>query len=226
MFCDLVEYLDTKALRGAVKEFLIQSLLACEANDADLMLELASAARRVAVECRDVMGEAAALVHLGAASLSVGQVPGAGRAFDWARRIFHRDPGWRQRFNESVALLGLGRVYQLSDPPQPIKAVAVFQQAWELLQGVRENYWTAADDQKVREIDDLVREIESRIAAHMPRVYVEAGTPSSEPRLAMPATDEPLDDDSSLFTQAQDASWTEEFRRNAPGDIESVDLES
>ncbi len=226
MFCDLIECLDTKALRGAVKEFLTQSRMACEAGDVSLMSDLAGSARRVAVECSDTMGEAAALVHLGAAWLAAGRPQRAGRAFDWARRIFHRDPGWRQRFNEGVASFGLGWVYQLSDPPHPIKAIAHFQQAKELLQGVRENYWTAADDQKVREIDGLVREIESRIAAHMPRVYVDAEALSSGPLLNPSVSDEPSDDDLALFAQDKDAAWTGEFRRDAPGDIESVDLES
>jgi tetratricopeptide (TPR) repeat protein len=210
-------------MQGAVRVFLEQALRACGAGDVDLMIKLATSARWISVECNDTMGEAAALIHLGVAFLSLERMDDAQRAFGWASRTLHRSPEWRQRFNEGIALFGLGLALQSSSPPRRLKAIAQFQQALELLESVRENYWSSANDQKVLELDHLANKARAYIFDQVPLVYVDVAVTVSLDDLA---TDTLLEDAPPIFRQDKDAAWTEEFRRDAPGDIESVDLES
>lgn len=215
MDCDLWDRLDIKTLGGAVKEYLEQSSRACDAGKADEMLDLARSARLVALECRDTLGEATALVLVGLAYFQMSRFDQARRSFAWAQRIFHRDPSWRSRLNEGLALYELGRVYALEN--SHVSAVASFQKARELLEGIRDKYWTAADDDKVALIDGLLEELKGRVSAQISPRYEEIE--AADATVALPEPD-PTGDELPLSTQDKDAAWNERFDRDTLGSVQ------
>lgn len=210
----LTKWLDLSPLKGAVKSFLDQSSKACEAGDLAQMLDLAQSAHRLSIERHDNVGEAVALVFMGLAYLQASRFDQAHQALMWARRIFQRDPRWRSRLNEGIALYGLGLTCQLQSADASVEAIAYFENALELLHEVREKYWIAAEDDRVQAIVDMTHSLEGRVDAQLPRRYVE-GNPL--PTL----TDKSASEESGLIAADPEAAGNEEFER---GELGGVDI--
>jgi hypothetical protein len=168
----LVQILDTNGVSLAVQVFLQQSSLAYQAGCDEKMLRLATSARQIATECDDAMGEAAAWFHLGLAHGLGRDYQTAGRAFERASRIFHRMPSWRQRWNEALALIGLGLVCKMEHPDKTVKAVTSFQKALDLLEGMHFNLAEGGDVRQVQLLDAICADVRKCIVSEAKQVVV------------------------------------------------------
>lgn len=182
MICDLLKMLEAASLREAVAELLAESLSACEVGDAAKMLDLAQTARRVALECLDTVGEAVALVHVGAAQANLRKIDRAIDAFDQARRIFHRHPTLPQRKNEGIALFFSGLAYLQQRPSARTQAIASYQKALDILEQLLTDLRMAGDDTMIQNVLYLSEELHDRMASEIPRVFVDAEVHEVRPR--------------------------------------------
>ncbi len=180
----LVKRLDIALLQRAVQESLKQSLLAFEARDTDLMVELASTAGQIARGCRDHLGQATASIHLGMAHAHKNQFDKAISACEQAKRIFHRDPARRQRHGEGMAAYGLGLIFQHhstwlhSNRAKAIghlraRAIGHYQESFSLLEQAMQHYAGIGDKKHFLDLKEIRQDIRHRIASQIPIVYVD-----------------------------------------------------
>jgi hypothetical protein len=175
MICELLSRLETRQIRQAVEEILLQSAFACEAGNGSEMLKLAQMARRVSIACGDDIGEAVSLTHVGVAQAQLGAFVEATRAFQKAQRIFHRVAALEQRHNEGLALFGQALVHAMRRPRNRVLAIASYQNAVDLFEELYSAYETAGDNKRCREIYDLVADLRVRMLSEIPKIYIDAG---------------------------------------------------
>lgn len=132
----LLTRLNTDSLSGASREYLDRSCLACRMNDEQSMLELAQFCLSVTLECKNQVGQAAAMTHLGIAYALQKQFDEAIQNCLEAKRIYHRSPD--QRYNEGTVAFGLGLIYQQCGPSS--KAISYYEEAIGLLRQVRNDH--------------------------------------------------------------------------------------
>jgi len=164
---DLLELSIKDLPHRAVRGFLEQSLLSYERRDWDRMSELAREAQLCARSQDDRLGEAAALIQQGMAFAQTEKLDEAQDALERAKRIYHRDPGWRHRLGEGLATLALGLV-----EPLRFEALNYHQEALNLLSRLEERYAAEGDigkQEKIRRIDRLLRQ---KISGQTPIVKV------------------------------------------------------
>lgn len=181
---DFLKWLDVESLQGAVQESLSQSLLACEAGDIKLMLEMAQTARHIAWEYRDQAAQATALLHLGMAHARTSQYDQAISACEQARRLYHRNPAQQQRHGEGMAVYGLGLIFKhssiwlYSDQTKAIgdlqaRAAGYYQQALVLLKQAMRHYAAVGNEKQFLALQEVCQDIQLEIAQQAPIVYVD-----------------------------------------------------
>ena len=170
----LLETIDIRDVPLAVRGFLLQALDEYPTSGGYETLALASTARTVASECRHRVAEAVSMVFQGAAWCQLRGYEQAIQSFSSAQAEFNRQPSWRQRRNEAVALYGLGVAYRRGPGKSIVKAVANFQKALDVLQSIRYYYVVEGNDKQVDALDDLCAELRARIDAEFVSPIVDA----------------------------------------------------
>jgi tetratricopeptide (TPR) repeat protein len=179
---NLLKNLDTNLLREAVRECLVQSLRACEADNRQQMLKLALFGLETALACQDQIGEAAALIHMGIAYAQLHNFDQARRLLGRAKRIYQRNPDRRHRHNEGITAYGLGLICEYHGYPttnlEPhnyrAKSIGHYQEALDLFEDVKRNYAAVGDNRRFRDIQMVCNDVQGRIASLIPQAYIEA----------------------------------------------------
>lgn len=177
---EIVKLLDTDS-QGVTQKHLAQSLLACEAGNVELMLELAQTAWQVAWRGRDQLGEAAALFHLGLAYAQMNRLDWAEFAIERARQIYRREPDPRQRYNEGLAVYSLGLIWQQRSVYSPTlkldvgdsRAASCYQEALELLQQASHSYAIAGNSDRFQAVQRVCDQVYEQSADQLPIIYIE-----------------------------------------------------
>ena len=178
---DLLKGIDTDLLRRSVRDCLYQSLMACEADDCQKMLELARFSLQTALACQDQIGKAVSLIHLGMAHAQVGKFNQARDYLERAKRICQRNPVRRHRHNEGIAAFGLGLIYQYHGYglagsevyDSQAKSIGYYQQALDLFKDIERDYAAAGDDRRFRLIRAICADVRERIDSQIPQGYLE-----------------------------------------------------
>jgi hypothetical protein len=178
----IIQCIDMGQVRGVVRDYLVQSARAGRTLNVSLMRDLAEVARRLARGRFDPLGEAAALLHLGIAAATAGQVSDARVAMERARRIYRREPSARFRFHEGLAtyllaawtdnggyVRGTGTV-TCRGAEQTLHAL---ERAQALLGVARAQYSAEGDWHRCQQIEELDAQIRRRIGDRIPTVWVD-----------------------------------------------------
>ena len=140
------------------------------------MLALAGTALRVAMSTRNNTDAAISSIFVGVANSKLGRHDRAAAAFNTAQVLLSRDPSWRQRVNEVVALYGLGMANMRREKPSLVNALARWQKGLAIIKGVRFYYVVEASGGL-----DIVDEIASELLA---RIQSETRSPMLEGQVA------------------------------------------
>jgi hypothetical protein len=170
----LLETLDTREVPLAVRGFLQKALEEFQKSGGYETLALASTARTIASEFRDRGSEALSMVFQGAAWCQLNGFEQAVQSFCSAQAELHRQPSWHQRWNEALALYGLGVAHRRGPGKSIVKAIASFQKALDVLESVRFYYVVEGNGKQVDAIDDLCAELRARISAEFVSPVIDA----------------------------------------------------
>lgn len=138
---------------------------ALEAYGTREMVALAGTARHVAAENSHRLDEAISLIFVGGACGCLGEYERAAQAFNSAQWELSRDPSWKQRRNEVIALYGLGVAYLRSDRPDLVMALARWQKGLAILKGARFYHVVEGLDSDLYIMDEIGAELTARINA-------------------------------------------------------------
>jgi hypothetical protein len=170
---ELLKRLDTRLLSQPVRDSLVQSLWACEADDKQQMLVLAKSGLRAAWAFQDHHGETVALIHLGIANALSGSHGLAADLLGAAKRCCRLEPAQRYRCNEGIATFGLGLLERCGHPGAEFrgraKVIAYYRDALALLEDANRYYAAIGDGVRYREIRAVCDDLRWRITAQIPR---------------------------------------------------------
>jgi hypothetical protein len=163
----LLQQLDTSTVPRAINRLLTRALAEYRSGGIREMAALANTARQISLDCSDGAAEAISLVFIGTAYGQRSEFRRAKDSLQLARTVFRRQPAWRHRKNEAIALYCLGLAYQRSPTPSVADAVASFQKALDALESVRCQYELEGDDRGADTVDELCAELIARIDAEV-----------------------------------------------------------
>jgi len=127
------------------------------------MLALAGTALRVAMSTRNNTDAAISSIFVGVAHSKLESHDRAAAAFNTAQMLLSRDPSWRQRVNEVVALYGLGMANMRREKPSLVNALARWQKGLAIIKGVRFYYVVDGLNGGLDVVDEIAAELLARI---------------------------------------------------------------
>ena len=160
-----IEWVYLGALDESTRGLLHQALDVYSVGGYREMLALSGTALRVAVSTRNNTDAAISQIFMGVAQGKLDRYDRAANAFNTAQVLLAREPSWRQRRNEVIALYGLGLAYMRREPPNLVKALARWQRGLAILDGVRYYYVVDALNGGLDIVDEIAAELRARIAA-------------------------------------------------------------
>jgi hypothetical protein len=167
MSWDLLKYLNIERMSAAVRSSCGAAVSACEVGDIAQMLEQARRARQVAIRLGDVVGEAIALVCLGAASVEAQRVPAGITALDLATRILGRNRFLDQQHNEGVALFCTAIALSRAQPRDSTRIIVSVQKAVDLFGELDAKYGMVGDDDRRRQLHRMLKRCEALLLSEL-----------------------------------------------------------